>query len=135
CTTQTVRTITVVPLPTVSVTSTPSAICNGATATLTASGATNYTWIGVGTNSQVSVSPTVTTTYTVIGNSSGCSSTRTISLIVNNPPVLVASVSPTIICPTETATLSASNGAASYSWSPIGVLTNTAVVSPASTQI
>lgn len=54
-------------------------ICNGSTSTLTASGATSYTWsAGVNSNT-ISITPTVTTTYTVDGaNSNGCSASTSV---------------------------------------------------------
>lgn len=59
-----------------------SNICSGQTISLTATGATNYTWSpGALTGSVVTVSPLANTVYTVIGNSSGfCSNTKTISI-------------------------------------------------------
>ena len=57
------------PLPIVSITPfNPDTLCDGETTTITAGGATTYSWDnGAGTNSSVSVSPSTTTTYTVTG--------------------------------------------------------------------
>ncbi len=69
-------TITVNPLPVISVDS--ATICNGATATLTATGGTSYSWSAGATSSGVntaSASPGSTTTYTVTGTDNGCSAT------------------------------------------------------------
>ena len=50
--------------------------CPGMQATLTAQGATNYTWSTGATTQTIFVNPTITTTYSVIGlNSTGCSDT------------------------------------------------------------
>ncbi len=60
--------------PTVSVTSSISnTICSGQSVTLTASGATTYSWNTGAVTSSITVTPTVTTTYTATGTNS-CSS-------------------------------------------------------------
>lgn len=70
--------------PTLTVFSTTSLICNGQTATLTASGANTYTWNTSATGSAIAVSPSVTTTYTVTGtNGSGCSNSATMTQSVS----------------------------------------------------
>jgi trimeric autotransporter adhesin len=68
------------PNPTVTAVSSTSLLCSGSTATLTAGGASSYSWTGVGGNAQAVVSPTVNTTYTVTGiDGNGCSSTTQIT--------------------------------------------------------
>jgi hypothetical protein len=75
-----VSTVTVNALPTVSATTSSSLLCTGNTASLTATGATSYTWSTSSTSSVVAVSPTVTTTYTVTGiNANGCSNITTVT--------------------------------------------------------
>ncbi len=66
--------LTVNPLPTVTVSSTSPSICIGSSATLTASGASTYTWMpGSLSGTSIEVSPASTTTYTVVGTSAaGC---------------------------------------------------------------
>jgi sugar lactone lactonase YvrE len=78
-------TVNVVPLPTVTVTGN-TVVCSGDTTTLTASGATTYTWSNTGeTSASIIPSPTVTTNYTVTGTDvNNCMNTDTISIIVNN---------------------------------------------------
>jgi gliding motility-associated-like protein len=135
CTGQTTITINVVPLPTVSAASSPTAICNGSSATLTANGATSYTWNpGALTGSNVVVSPTVNTTYTVTGSLVGCSSTSTVMLTVNYGPTLTANANPTIICAGSSATLTVSGGN-SYTWNPGALTGSNIVVSPGVTTI
>ncbi|MCE3226910.1 MAG: Kelch repeat type 2-containing protein [Bacteroidetes bacterium] len=82
--TRTPITVTVNPLPSVNATSSSSLLCVGQSATLTANGASNYTW-NPGTNATVQVvSPAVTTNYTVTGTSSaGCTNTATITQSVS----------------------------------------------------
>jgi hypothetical protein len=70
--------------PTLAAISNTSLICNGQTATLTASGANTYTWNTSATGSVIAVSPSVTTTYTVSGtNASGCSNSSIITQSVS----------------------------------------------------
>lgn len=64
-------------------------ICSGTTTTLTASGATNYTWMPSSANTAtIAVTPTVTTIYTVTGTTGTCTATNTVAVTVNNNPVL-----------------------------------------------
>jgi len=93
-------------------------ICAGATTTLTASGATTYSW-NFGSNSpSVTLSPSVTATYTLNTNNITftCWGVTIVTVSVNpNPPVSVVS-SNSFICSGSSASLTAS-GANSYSWS------------------
>lgn len=130
CAGQTTLSLIVTPTPTVSASVSPTAICVGATATLTANGAINYTWNpGALTGSNVVVTPTSTTTYTVLGSSGACSSNATVVLVVNPSPTLVANANPTAICVTGNVTLTA-NGAATYTWNPGALTGSNVVVSP-----
>ena len=108
-------TITVNNLPTVS-TSANETICAGESVTLSASGATTYSWDnGLGAGSSHSVSPANTTTYMVTGiDGNGCENTDNVTITVNNLPTVSTSANETI-CAGESVTLSAS-GAISYSW-------------------
>jgi hypothetical protein len=79
CVGNTVSSVTVNSLPTVSAVSNASLICVGSSASLTASGATTYTWNISANTAVIAVSPTVTTTYTVNGtNDNGCSASAVI---------------------------------------------------------
>jgi gliding motility-associated-like protein len=101
-------------------------ICSGTPTVLTASGATNYTWSTGATTSTISISPTSTTSYSVIGETSGCLGTQTVSInVTSNPTVLINS--PTI-CAGSSTVLTAS-GATNYTWST-GAATSTISVSP-----
>jgi len=62
------KSVSVNPLPNVVASSSqPSVLCIGQSATLTASGATSYTWNPGGTATTIIVSPTVTSSYTLTG--------------------------------------------------------------------
>ncbi|MBA3682149.1 MAG: T9SS type A sorting domain-containing protein [Bacteroidetes bacterium] len=67
-----------------------SNVCSGASATLTAGGATNYTWSTGATTSSIVIIPSANTTYTVLGVTGACSgSSNNFSVAV-----LPASVNP-----------------------------------------
>jgi len=79
--------VTVTPLPSITVNNVT--ICDGQTATLTANGASAYTWsAGVtptGANTG-NATPLTTTSYTVTGSTNGCSNTSTVTVTVNSNP-------------------------------------------------
>lgn len=77
-------TITVNPLPTIS-TNNDTSICAGDPLTISATGATSYTWDnGLGTGQNHTVTPTVNTIYEVTGTDvNGCSNTDQITASVN----------------------------------------------------
>ncbi|MBI3501021.1 MAG: PKD domain-containing protein [Bacteroidetes bacterium] len=123
--------ITVNAIPSVSVAVNPSAtICSGTSVTMTASGATTYSWAPGGqTTAGKTVAPTTTTTYTVTGTSLGCSSSQTQIITVNPLPTTTITAAPsTTICKGASATLTAS-GASSYLWSS-GQTTTSIIVGP-----
>ncbi|MGB4604487.1 MAG: gliding motility-associated C-terminal domain-containing protein, partial [Bacteroidales bacterium] len=126
-------TVTVHPLPNITATASPTAICSGASSELTASGASTYSWSGgLGTGASKTVTPSATTTYTVTGTSTaGCTGTATVTVTVNPLPTVTATASPTAICNGETSLLTAS-GTDNYIWSTGG---NTAsiTVTPSAT--
>lgn len=70
--------------PTINVTATPSVICAGSSVTLTATGATSYTWSN-GVANSTGFTPTTTATYTVTGTSAigGCTNTAVSTVSVN----------------------------------------------------
>ena len=85
CSGSAVRNVTVNSLPAVSAAPSSTMICVGQTATLTASGASTYTWQpGSGTGSSIAVSPTVNTTYSVTGTATtNCANTSMLTLSVS----------------------------------------------------
>jgi hypothetical protein len=102
-------------------------ICNGSTTTLTASGATTYSWYFGSTLPSVVLSPS--TTYTLNTTSaSNCSGNTIVTVNVNpNPIVVITSLSGSI-CSGQSINLMAS-GANTYLWNT-SAATNTIVVSP-----
>ena len=132
-----IASVTVNPLPNIAAISSPSAICAGESAVLTASGANSYTWNPSGNTNTLSVTPTTTTTYSVSGtDNKGCSNSVTISTLVKPNPTL--SVNSTSICAGTSVVLSSSvipAGSITYSWLPGGENNASINVNPNSTSV
>jgi gliding motility-associated-like protein len=97
-------------------------ICPGQSATLSVSGTNSYTWSPAGSLSPsafvptVIASPSVTTIYTVVGtNNAGCYGSGTVTLTVNQFPVLTFAPTAYSVCAGFTSTITAF-GAQSYTW-------------------
>ncbi|MGZ3901308.1 MAG: T9SS type B sorting domain-containing protein, partial [Bacteroidia bacterium] len=115
------------PLPVISITS-PSVICAGQTATMSASGANTFTWSNSVTSASQTVSPVTATSYTVIGeDANGCKKTMVQILNVLIQPTLSIAGTPTM-CLGDQLQLTASGGTV-YSWNT-GDTTNIVTVSP-----
>lgn len=126
-----VKTFTVTGTPTV-VTGGTSSICSGNSATLTATGATSYTWNPGGiTGSAIVVTPASTTIYTVTGVTSACAGNANKTVTVNPTPTVTVN-SPTI-CTGSSTTLTAT-GATTYSWNT-GATTAAITVTPGTTTV
>lgn len=77
-------TVTLNTLPTVSASTSNAIICIGETSTLTATGATTYTWNTASSGSNIAVNPTTTTVYTVTGtDANGCSNSTVVTQSVS----------------------------------------------------
>jgi hypothetical protein len=106
CSNTIVRTLTVVPLPTLTVTPNYT-ICSGKSVTIGASGATTYQWNTGPTSASITVTPGITTNYTVTGYGTGnCSSKQVIPVSVNASPSLVLTPTTTTLCAGALMTLS-----------------------------
>jgi hypothetical protein len=135
CTASANTSITVYNSPTVAPVAIPNTICAGASATLTASGASNYTWLPVNSNVPViTVTPLANTTYTVIQSTANCSETMTVTLSVLSLPVITTSSPSSSICAGQTTQLIASGGI-NYSWQPGAIYGATINVSPSITNV
>ncbi len=116
CATSLIKSITVNPLPIVTLNATPTIICLGEITTLSANGAATYSWNTGASATSLTLSPTSTTGFTVTGTSvDGCKASNSKTVIVNPLPVLTLNSSKDIICTGETVTLTAS-GTNSYLW-------------------
>jgi hypothetical protein len=76
--------VTTKAVPSVSITGGGGTVCAGNSATLTASGASTYSWNTGSTSSSIVVTPTANASYTAVGTATnGCSNTVTTSLVVS----------------------------------------------------
>jgi len=100
CSSTATQLISVNAMPVLSLNSTGNAICSGQTATITASGATSFSWSTGETTASISVSPSTSINYTVIGisGSASCSDTAYFNLTVNPLPLVTISSSVDTIC-------------------------------------
>lgn len=133
CSATLVKAFVVNPLPALNLYAVPAVICSGQSTTLTATGATTYSWSTGSSSSALILSPLTTTAYTVSGTSNGCTSVLSKTVTVNPTPVITAGSSNTSICSGETATLTA-NGGSTYSWNT-GSSSAFIVVNPLATTI
>jgi hypothetical protein len=130
CTNKATITITVNPLPTLTVTATSSVVCFGQTTTLNASGASTYTWNTGATGSSAAVTPVANTVYTVTGtNANGCKNTKTYSVTIT--PVITIYGS-NKVCIGDSSLLFA-YGANTYTWSAGNVMNDSLYIHPTST--
>jgi hypothetical protein len=93
CTNSTTITFNINALPTITVNN--ATICAGTTATLTANGATTYTWSTNATGATITPSPTITTTYTVTGTDVNSCTNTAIGIVTEpaNPAPVICMVS------------------------------------------
>ncbi len=129
-------TVTVNPLPTVSVTPDTATICAGQSVQLNATGnAASYTWGPTAGLSSTTVAnpvatPATTTIYRVTAKSAAnCTATAQSVIIVNPKANVIAAADDTTICENDSTILRAS-GALSYSWYPSAGLSCTNCTDP-----
>jgi hypothetical protein len=119
-------------IPTITAVSNPPTICPGGTATLTASGASTFTWLPVNVAPTITVAPAGTTSFIVGGTNPGCPTrTATVTVVVTPNPAVSVSSSQSLICAGEPVALAAS-GASTFNWSN-GATSAVILVSPGST--
>jgi serine protease len=121
--------ITVNAAPVLAVNATPgTTICSGSSVTLTASGASTYSWspgtfLNTTSGATVISTPTSTIQYNVTGTgANGCTSNTSIDIFVNDPPIAVASVNDTDICIGQSVIFDGSNSTSgsSFAWTFTG---------------
>jgi len=116
CTSIAVASVSVSPALTVTATSSSTSICNGSSATLTANGATSYTWLpGASTSANLTVSPTSTSTYTLIGTNGICTNTTSTTISVTTVSTSITPSS-TFYCIGVSPVTLTGIGATTYSW-------------------
>jgi len=105
-------TITVTPLPVVSA-GADFAVCDGATATLSGSGADGFVWDNSVTDG-VAFTPAATTTYTVTGTTDGCSATDAVTVTVNDLPTANAGVDQAVCAGTSVVLIGTGTGISTW---------------------
>jgi gliding motility-associated-like protein len=136
---------TVYALPVITTTSSAPVFCEGSPLSITANGATTYTWspatgLSATTGTTVVAAPTQTTVYTLAGTSNNCRDSISFTLTVNEmPEVTISGVSAINSC--EEAVLIADVDGpmgGTYNWTPLVNLTcntcQTASAAPTATQ-
>ena len=112
CVNTTTRTITVNTTPTVTSTPSNAYVCTGGSLSLSATGATLYSWapatgLSTTTGASISAHPTVATVYTVSGiDVNGCIGYARDTISVLNPLVVPGIIGDTIVCAGASTTLS-----------------------------
>jgi gliding motility-associated-like protein len=109
--------------------SSSTTICSGSSATLTASGVSNYLWSTGETTNSITVTPSTDSVYTV-AYLGPCSGTSSVSVSVVPSPTITVSNN-TTICSGDATTLIASGGV-NYLWINNGASTSVIIVSPSS---
>jgi hypothetical protein len=124
-------TITTKPNPTITVVASSQSVCEGKTATITAYGADNYTWLNAPiTGSTGVITPTASALYQVTGtNNVGCSAIGSQVVILSPSPVVNAVANRTLVCSGGSSTVMATGNATGYSWNTGGT-TYTDIVTP-----
>ncbi len=128
---QYVQSVSVTPLPTVSVTPSTTGLCAGQSVVLQANSNTTvtYTWSTSANTNTISVNAPGNYIIDVSNNCGNASATATVTN-TGSAPSISASSNPTVLCSGQTATLSLSGSTGTYSWSN-GATTSTTTVSNA----
>ena len=129
CTNMAVYTVSVTSIPNIAING--NVTCPGQNTTLTAFGATFYSWSTGSLTNTTTVAPLVNTTYTVTGIVATCTNMAVYTVTVIPTPSISVSPPNPLICAGDSAVLSAL-GASSYTWST-GSTSFSTTVNPAST--
>jgi hypothetical protein len=109
----------------------PSNVCTGSSATLTATGATTYTWSTGANTSSIVITPTTSGTYSVNGSTGSCVGTPYTLSVTLLPASLYAGSNLNLLCK-QNAVISASCSPSStlVLWSPSTNLSSSSVLNP-----
>lgn len=114
------------PVPTVN----SATVCNGTSATLTATSGTGYVWSTGAVTASITVTPAVTTTYSVTAtNAAGCTASASgVVTVYSKPTATAASNSPILLNGTINLTSTVAGGTIpyTYSWSGPSAYTSAA---------
>jgi gliding motility-associated-like protein len=102
-----------------------SALCQGYSLSLSATGGSQYLWNSGENSNSVTISPSVNAYYTVtITDEFGCTATDSVFVSLNPSPVITVNPAESSICRGSDILLEA-NGGVSYQWYPKLFITNT----------
>jgi gliding motility-associated-like protein len=115
------------PLPSVAASTSSGLLCLGTSATLTATGASSYSWAtltspgtAIGNAATLAITPSISTSYIVTGTSAaGCVNKDTIAITVAPLPSVSITTASDSLCAGDTIQLQG-NGAINYSWTILG---------------
>lgn len=125
--------VTVMPSPIISV-SGNTTMCNNTQQTITASGASTYSWSTGETTAGITISPTVTTVYSITATDLyGCISVSGYTMNVLPSPTLQVTGSTMSVCPQQTVAVSASGNGSLFIWSDGFIGANHSVQAAATT--
>ncbi|MFN5674044.1 MAG: hypothetical protein ACK46W_03105, partial [Bacteroidota bacterium] len=106
-------------VPSLTVSTTGNNICLGQAVALTGSGALTYTWVNAGVTQGNAFTPSVTTTYTLLGQN-GCGTSTALTTVTVAPLQVAAISSNSIVCASNTASLTCAAAATGFTWQPVG---------------
>jgi hypothetical protein len=133
CSSQALLSVSVTPNFSVGVVPSSTLVCFGQTATLSATGASNYTFYpGNISGSVYTIAPVQSTAYTVTGSNGFCTKSTTGIISVSPDFSLQLNVGDTLLCAGEMLTMMAS-GAVNYTFNPGGITGNPVTFTPAAT--
>jgi gliding motility-associated-like protein len=117
--------------PQVAISTSTTVVCDGSTATLTASSASAYTWQPGNTNSMtLAIQPIINTIYTLtVSNNFGCTASTTQLITTGITPAIIPSAAQYTICQGGSTQLNVQGGN-TYTWTPNFNLTNTTSNNP-----
>lgn len=129
-TSSTVVTVTVTPL-TINASASSTLVCANNVSTLTANGATTYTWApgAAGTSSVYLAYPSANTVYTVTGKTGVCLGSNTLAVSTKTNPVITIAASSPTSCSGQPVNLTVTGSAVTYTWNQ-GSQTAAVAVSP-----
>jgi gliding motility-associated-like protein len=118
----------IIPTPNVNITPANPSICIGQSVTLNGSGSPNsYNWSGpnafVASTQNITVSPTVTTTYTLQTAPGNCPGRDSVTVIVNQLPVITFAPPTASLCAGDNIDIDAGSNANTYVWAPAAGVT------------
>lgn len=113
----------------------PLSVCAGNSATLTATGATSYSWNTGATTSNIVITPTVTTSYTATGTTGGCVGTPAVITVTFLPASVYPGTNLSLLCKQKgVLTASCVPGLpTSVAWTPTTNLNNPVILTPTAT--